>query len=75
MDAFSDDKLINYKKEKKNFAKTTFETIVEKGENAGNQHFLLSHNVFYPIRDKVYCLGHYQSLSLGEGEEHRFREE
>ena len=28
------------------------ENIVGKGENAGNQHFLLSHNVFSPIRDR-----------------------
>ena len=26
-----------------------FENIVGKGENAGNQHFLLFHNVFYPL--------------------------
>ena len=31
----------------------SFENIVEKEENAGNQHFSFSHNVFYPIKDKV----------------------
>ena len=29
-----------------------FENIVGKGENAGNRHFLLSHNVFYPSQIK-----------------------
>ena len=28
------------------------ENIVGKGENAGNQHFLFFHNVFYPIKEK-----------------------
>ena len=32
--------------------KKPFENIVGKGENAGNQHFLLSHNVFYPSQAK-----------------------
>ena len=30
-----------------------FENIVEKGENAGNQHFLLSHNVSDSMKDKI----------------------
>ena len=29
--------------------KATFENIVEKGENDGNKHLLLSFNVFCPI--------------------------
>ena len=29
--------------------KNTFENIEGKGENAGNQHFPLSHNIFKPI--------------------------
>ena len=29
-----------------------FENIVGKGENAGNHHFLLSHNVFFPSLKK-----------------------
>ena len=33
---------------KDHWEKKPFEDIVEKGANAGNQHFLLSHNVFYP---------------------------
>ena len=28
-----------------------FQDIVERGENAGDQYFLLSHNVFYHIKD------------------------
>ena len=32
--------------------KKCFENIEGKAENAGNQHFLLSHNVFYPTRNK-----------------------
>ena len=27
----------------------TFKNIVGKGENAGNQHFLFSNDVFYPL--------------------------
>ena len=34
------------------FKKKPFENIVGKGENAGNQHFVLFHNVFYPIKDR-----------------------
>ena len=30
------------------------ENIVGKGENTDNQHFLLSHNVFNPVKDKNY---------------------
>ena len=30
---------------------TTFENIVGKGENAGKQHFLLPHYVFYATKD------------------------
>ena len=30
------------------------ENIVGKGENAGNQHFLLFHNIFYPIKPNRY---------------------
>ena len=30
-----------------------FENIVGKGENAGNQHFLLFPTVFYPSHDKL----------------------
>ena len=29
-----------------------FEHIVGKEENAGNQHFLLSHNIFYHFQNK-----------------------
>ena len=32
--------------------KKPYENIVGKGENAGNQHFLLFHNVFNSIQDK-----------------------
>ena len=32
--------------------KKPFENIEGNGENAGNQHFLLFHNVFNPITDK-----------------------
>ena len=27
-------------------------TVRKKGENAGNQHFILFHNVFYPLKNK-----------------------
>ena len=37
--------------------KKAFENIVGKGTNAGNQHFLLFHNVFYPVRRKIYPIG------------------
>ena len=30
-----------------------FENIVGTRENAGNQHFSFSHNVFYPVKDKI----------------------
>ena len=30
-----------------------FENIVGKGENIGNQHFSISHNVFYPLKDSI----------------------
>ena len=36
--------------------KNTFEKIVGKGENAGNQHFSFSHNVFYPFQNKYQFL-------------------
>ena len=32
--------------------KKPFENIVEKRENAGDQHFLIFHNVFSPIEDR-----------------------
>ena len=34
-----------------------FENIVGKGENAGNQHFLLFPLVFYPLQNKfqIFC--------------------
>ena len=37
-------------------AENSFENIVGKGENVGNQHFLLFQqyfqNIFYPVREK-----------------------
>ena len=36
--------------------KQPFENIVGKGENAGNQHFLFSLNVFYPSQSKFQFL-------------------
>ena len=42
--AFTDDKINVTEKFKLVFQRV--ENIVGKGENAGNQHFLLSHNVF-----------------------------
>ena len=36
--------------------KEVIENIVGKGENAGNQHFLLSPNVFFYSQNKVYDL-------------------
>ena len=33
-----------------------FENIVKKGENAGDQHFVLFHNVFYALKDKFFDL-------------------
>ena len=36
-----------------------FENIVGKGENAGNQHFSFSHNVFYPTINKFQFLTHF----------------
>ena len=36
--------------------KVPFENNVGKGENAGNQHFLLfprMYNVFYPMKDSI----------------------
>ena len=36
----------------KNQEKKAFENIVGKGENAGNQHFLLFHNVFYAVKER-----------------------
>ena len=47
-----------------------FENIVGKGENAGNQHFLLfPHNVFYPFQTKFQNLNYiefviYKSFQL-----------
>ena len=42
--------------QKSRFLKTlrreTLGNIFGKGENAGNHHFLLSHNVFYPFQNK-----------------------
>ena len=38
-----------------------FETIVGKGENAGYRIYFLSHNVFYPIKDKS---KHYEKFIL-----------
>ena len=32
------------------------ENIVQKGENAGDQHLLFPHNVFYSIKDKFHHL-------------------
>ena len=37
-------------------SKKPFENMVGKGENAGNQHLLLSNNVFYPIKDRNHHL-------------------
>ena len=37
--------------------KEAFENIVEKGANAGNQHFLLFYNVFYPFKMKYHHSG------------------
>ena len=34
--------------------KYPFENIVEKGENAGNQHFLLFPQCFLPFPEKIY---------------------
>ena len=31
----------------------TFENIVGKGENAGDQHFPFFHSVFSPMKDKL----------------------
>ena len=38
--------------------KNPFENIVGKGENAGNQHFLLSYNVFNPSQNKLQFFSH-----------------
>ena len=38
--------------------KTAFENLVEKGENAGYQHFSFPYNVLYYIRNKVQFLSH-----------------
>ena len=38
--------------EYKNLENRFFENIVGKGENAGNQHFLLFRHVLYPVMDK-----------------------
>ena len=35
------------------FYKETFENIVEKGENAGNQHFLLFQQCFLPVQKRI----------------------
>ena len=37
---------------------TSFENILGKGENAGNQHFLLSQNVFYLSQNECQILSH-----------------
>ena len=39
-------------------AEEDFENIVGKGENAGNQHFSFSHDVFSPIKEKFHNFGH-----------------
>ena len=36
-----------------NLRKKAFETIVEKGENAGNQHFLLFQQCFLPSKEQI----------------------
>ena len=41
-------------------AKKAFESIVGKGEYAGNLHFLLSPHVFYPIREKLHHFRHFE---------------
>ena len=38
------------------YDKNPFKNIVGKGENAGNQHFLLFHNVFYPSQKEFLLL-------------------
>ena len=38
--------------------KKPFENIVGKEENAGNKHFLLFHNVFYPMKDNFNILSY-----------------
>ena len=40
-----------------NLKQTALENIVGKGENAGNQHFLFSRNVFYRKEDGNQHLG------------------
>ena len=39
--------------------KKSLENIVGKGENAGNQHFLLFPHVLYPSQHKFLFLSHY----------------
>ena len=36
--------------------KESLKNIVEKGENADNQHFLLSHNIFFTSQNKFQTL-------------------
>ena len=43
--------------------KKTFEKIVGKGENAGNQHFLLFPQSFLPVRDKNHHFNNFQSVA------------
>ena len=45
--------LINFLPLLKTLKKTPFENIVGKGENAGNQHFLLFPKCFLPIRKRI----------------------
>ena len=45
------------------YDKNPFKNIVGKGENAGNQHFLLFHNVFYPSQKEFLLLSYIFLLS------------
>ena len=38
------------------------ENILGKGENAGNQHFLLFPNVLFSLKDICHCLSHIKNV-------------
>ena len=60
--AFSDNK-ISMTQELK-FALGRLENIEGEGENAGNQHFLLFPQCFYPIKENLNNFGHFELSSV-----------
>ena len=56
-----------------NMRRELFENIVGKGENAGNQQFILfPQNVFHPIKEELHHMSHFKIVvckcfQIGQG--------